>query len=102
MHTRISLVIATAATLLLPIHVGAADKTSKVLIAQGDSIMTVLEKQNGQSVKLRLKSGTEISGKVAYVGKGLVQIAEISGMEFFDAVIDIADISAVLIRVRKR
>jgi len=102
MHRQFSLVIVIAATLLLPFQAGAADKTSKVQIAQGDSIMTVLEKQNGQSVKLRLKSGTEISGKVAYVGKGLVQIAEISGMEFFDAVVNIDDISAVLIRVRKR
>jgi len=40
--------------------------------------------------------------KSTRVGNGVVQLAEIGGMELYDAVINIDDISAVLCKVRKR
>lgn len=36
------------------------------------------------------------------VGNGVVHLAEIGGMAFFDAVVNIDDISTVLYKVRKR
>jgi hypothetical protein len=102
MHKRIALAVAVVTTLLLPMHAGAADKKDKYLINPNDNIKTILEKEIDLPVKLRLKSGAELSGTVARVGNGVVQIAEIGGMEFYDAVVNIDDISAVLFKVRKR
>lgn len=102
MLKKLSVTLAVVTTLLLPIHAGGADKKDKYLINPNDNINTILENEIGLPVKLRLKSGSEISGTVARVGNGVVQIAEIGGMEFYDAVINIDDISAVLFKVRKR
>jgi hypothetical protein len=102
MLKRVALVFAVAATLLLSLHAGAADKKDKYLINPNDNIKTILEKEIDLPVKLRLKSGAELSGTVARVGNGVVQIAEIGGMEFYDAVVNIDGISAVLFKVRKR
>jgi len=104
MLKRVALAFAVAATLLLPLHAGAADKKDKYLINPNDNIKTktILEKEIDLPVKLRLKSGAELSGTVARVGNGVVQVAEIGGREFYDAVVNIDDISAVLFKVRKR
>jgi hypothetical protein len=102
MYKRFAIAVAVAATLLLPMHAGAADKKDTYLINPNDNIKTILEKEIDLPVKLRLKSGAELSGTVARVGNGVVQIAEIGGMEFYDAVVNIDDISAVLFKVRKR
>jgi len=101
MLKRVALAFAVAATLLLPLHAGAADKNDKYLINPNDNIKTILEKEIDLPVKLRLKSGAELSGTVARVGNGVVQVTEIGGM-FYDAVVNIDDISAVLFKVRKR
>jgi len=102
MLKRVALAFAVAATLLLPLHAAAADKKDKYLINPNDNIKTILEKEIDLPVKLRLKSGAELSGTVARVGNGVVQVAEIGGREFYDAVVNIDDISAVLFKVRKR
>jgi len=102
MLKRVALAFAVAATLLLPLHAGAVDKKDKHLINPNDNIKTILEKEIDLPVKLRLKSGAELSGTVARVGNGVVQVAEIGGREFYDAVVNIDDISAVLFKVRKR
>jgi len=102
MLKRVALAFAVAAALLLPLHAGAADKKGKYLINPNDNIKTILEKEIDLPVKLRLKSGAELSGTVARVGNGVVQVTEIGRMEFYDAVVNIDDISAVLFKVRKR
>ena len=88
--------------LALPALTLAAEKKDVYLINPNDHIKNILEKEMDLPVKLRLKSGAEIGGTVARVGVNVVQIAEISGMEFYDAVIGTGDISAVLFKVRKR
>ena len=87
---------------LLPGLSAAADKKQdKYLINPSDNIRTILEQEIDLPVKLRLRSGTEISGTVARVGNGVVQISKVAGMERYDAVVKIDDISAVLFWVRK-
>jgi hypothetical protein len=79
--------------------------TSPVLLAdarlnlqKGDTIATILERNRGEKVELRLKSGEKIGGKVDSVQDKLVYLSEVSGMENFDAVVDTTDISAVVAR----
>jgi hypothetical protein len=66
-----------------------------------DSITAVLLANTDQVVELHLKSGEKISGKVAKVGSTIVHLSQVTGMELFDADIQIADISAIVARVKK-
>lgn len=82
--------------------VWAADKKGSYVIRPTDSMRAILESDVGLPVKLRLRSGNEISGTVTRVGNGIVQISEVSGMEFYDAIVNIDDISALLIKARSK
>ena len=88
--------------LLQPLTVlaAAADTKNKYLINPNDRIKTILKQKIDLAVKLRLKTGYEINGTVVRVGVNVVQIAEVGGMDFYDAVIIINDISVVLFKVR--
>jgi hypothetical protein len=74
----------------------AAD--SKVGFVPADTVATVLNRQAGKLVELRLKSGDKIAGKVEAVGDKTVHLGQLVGQEFYDAVVVIDDISAVVIR----
>ncbi len=71
---------------------------SKVGFEPGDTAATVLKRQAGQRIELRMKSGEKIGGKVEAVGQLTVHLSGLTGQEFFDAVVVLDDISAVLIR----
>jgi len=86
---------------LAPVVAPAADQQDKYLIRTTDNILTILQQEIDLPVKLQLKSGAQISGIVARIGVGIVQISEVSGMELYDAVVKIDDISAVLFKARK-
>jgi hypothetical protein len=70
-------------------------------VKPGDSIQKVLEDRTGKRVTLRLQGNEELTGKVRAVTKELVQLGELSGREFFDAVVEISKISAVVVRVKE-
>ena len=74
----------------------------KIDLQGADTIATVLQKNAGQTVDLRLKSGEKIGGKVEKVGDKLVHLTQRTGAEFYEAAVDIADISAVVIRARTK
>lgn len=63
-----------------------------------DTTASVLKRQTGQRIELRLKSGEKLGGKVEAVGEKAVHLSGVTGQEFFDAVVVLDDISAVLIR----
>lgn len=63
-----------------------------------DTVKTALERQTGQLVELRLKSGEKIAGKVAKVGEKSLQLVEVTGQEFYEALVLLDDISAVVVR----
>ena len=63
-----------------------------------DTAKTVLDKQIGQKVELRLKSGEKLAGKVEKVGDKAVHLSAIAGQELFDAVVVLDDVAAVLVR----
>ena len=73
----------------------AADKVG---FTTDDTPASVLTRQTGQKVELLLKSGDHISGTVKATGTQSVHISAITGREFYDAVVLMADISAVVIR----
>lgn len=67
-----------------------------------DNAASVLKRHVGQSVELRLTSGDKLAGKVAAVGDKAVHLSALTGQEFYDAVVVLDDISAVVIRTGKK
>ena len=63
-----------------------------------DTIKTVLQRQVGQVVELRLKSGEKLGGKVGEVGDKTVHLTAVTGQELFEAVAVLDDVTAVLVR----
>jgi len=77
----------------------AADKGYE-LKAGSVSIKDVLLENTGKRVILRLESGEPLEGTVIKVGDSVVHISKLSGKDFYDAVVRIDRISAVIFRVR--
>lgn len=74
-----------------------------VRFEEADTMAAVLKRLEGRPVKLRLAGqGEEISGKLQKVGKDLVHVSDLTGREFFDAVIRIDQIAAVVAQARAR
>ena len=79
------------------------------LLAQGridlqpsDTILGILQKNIGQTVELRMKSGEKIAGKLEKVGDKLVHLSQLVGAEFFDGAVDVAEVSAVIVRTKSK
>ena len=73
-----------------------------IQVQSGDTVKSMLAKSAGQTVGLRVGSGEEIRGKVAKVGDNVVHLTELSGREYFDAVVPIDAIQAVVIKARSK
>ncbi len=78
----------------------AAD--GKLELKDEDFVKNILERQIGLVVELRLGSGEKIGGKVEKVGENLVHLTQITGAEFFEAVVDLESISAVVVRAKTK
>lgn len=70
----------------------------KLELQQNDTLRSVLERQVGQVVDLRLSSGEKIGGKIEKVTDKLVQLSQLAGAEFFDGVVDLEQVAAVAVR----
>ena len=73
----------------------------KIDLQTSDTVLGILQKNVGQVVELRMKSGEKIAGKVEKVGDKLVHLSQLTGAEFYDAAVDTGDVSAVVVRMRK-
>ncbi len=62
----------------------------------------MLQKHLGQKVTVKLSSSDELTGKVEAVGEHVAHLSELGGKEFFDGVIDLEEISAVIVRAREQ
>lgn len=95
-HT-LSCHLAAASILCAISNLGFADPVS---IKPGDTIQKQIDAQKGKKVTIRLSSGEELTGIVKGTTNELVHLNELAGKEFFDAVIDVSKISAVIIRTK--
>jgi len=69
-------------------------------ILNNDSIESVLTDHMGKRVTLKLDSGQDLSGIVKQVTDELTHLSELTGMEFYDAVIVNDEILAVIVRTK--
>jgi len=80
-----------------------AGQEKKMVFEEQDTMANVLKRLEGKGVRLRLAgSGEEVIGKLQKVGKELAHLSDLSGREFFDAVVRIDQVSAVSVQVRGR
>jgi hypothetical protein len=99
--SRALAVLALALTVSVPLFTASAQDT-KLDVRSGDTVRTALERLVGKRVGLVLNTGPELAGVVISVGDHVVHLSELTGREFFDAVVSLDRISAVVIRVRSR
>jgi len=86
---------------LLILTMTTAIAQSPLGFQSSDTVATVLKRQVGQRVELRLKSGEKIGGKVESIGEKLVHLSAVTGMEYYEAAVVVEDVSAVLVRAAK-
>ena len=89
-----------AAALLLALAAGLAAQEARLPVSAQDTPRTVLQRHIGKAVTLKLDSGDEIAGKVRLVGDRIVHLEELAGKEFYDAVVDLDEVAAVIVRAR--
>lgn len=84
-------------TLGSPVRSPAQDVPLEV---NADAVKVTLERQMGKRVRLRLLSGQDVEGTVVAVGTAGVHVGRLVGMDFFDAMVRLDQIAAVIVRVR--
>lgn len=89
-----------AAFALLASATAASAQDSKLGFKENDTVATVLTRQVGQSVELRLRNGEKMGGKVVKVGNGLVHLNQLTSQEFFEAAVALDSIAAVVVRAK--
>jgi 4-hydroxy-3-methylbut-2-en-1-yl diphosphate synthase IspG/GcpE len=74
---------------------------AELAVKPGDTIGKLLEDHVGKKVTVRLSAGEELTGKVKVVTKEVLHLGGLTGKEFFDAVVDVNKIQAVIVRVKE-
>ena len=73
----------------------------QLTINNDDTMAKVLAGQKGKKITITLTQGEELSGTVANITDELLQLEQLTGKEFYDAVIPVKSISAVIIRTKE-
>jgi hypothetical protein len=85
---------------MIALALPSAFAQSKLDLKADDSVQSVLERQVGKPVELRMKSGEKMAGKLDKVTDKLVHLSQLTDADFYDAVVEIDSIAAVVVRVR--
>jgi hypothetical protein len=91
----------TVLALLFCAALAAPALAQEVAISAGDTTPSVIAAQKGKRVTLRLRSGQEFTGTVREATARLVVLGALTGREFFDAVIPLEAVDAVIVRTRQ-
>ena len=97
---RLLVTAALIPSLLSPTFASAEEQALTVQGAQ--SMRDSLKAKGGSKVVLQLIGGQEVSGKIVEVGDQTVHLSELTGKEFYDALVRLDHISALVIRVRDK
>ena len=94
-------------SLLLGIIVAAVACSSlmaqeKATIQPNATVISILQGNAGKTVELHLRSGEKVGGRIGQDTDNIVYLSHLTGAEFYDAFVDVKDISAVVIRAGGR
>ena len=95
---------ALISSLLLGVAFAATTHTAtaqELRVGVNDTVQSILAAQKGKRVTVRVRSGQEFTGIMRDVTGKLVQLGAISGREFFDAVVPLEAVDAVLVRTKE-
>jgi hypothetical protein len=73
----------------------------KAAMQPNATVLSLLQGSAGKAVELHLRSGEKMGVKVARITENVVHLSNLTGTEFFDAFVDVKDISAVVVRVAR-
>ena len=93
---RYSLIFVVILTAVICASSFAQDKAS---LQSNATVASLLQGSVGKSVELHLRSGEKMGGKVAQVTDNIVHLSNLTGAEYFEAFVDVKDISAVVVRL---
>src|SRR5437762_7913972 len=96
---RYSLLLVTIVAAGMSCSVFAQEKAA---LQSNATVVSLLAGSAGKSVELHLRSGEKMGGKIAQVTDNVVHLSNLTGAEYFDAFVDVKDISAVVVRVAGR
>ncbi len=65
-----------------------------------ESMKDLLVRHKGKHIIVRLNSGQELEGDLQEVGDHVLQLSELPGMEFYDAVVRLDMVAALIVRTR--
>jgi hypothetical protein len=100
MKAKIFLSVLLAAGLAaISVPAALADE-AKFELKPAASMKEVLTELAGKRVAIRLESGEQIEGTVTTVGNSLAHISRLAGKDFYDAVVSIDKVSAVIVKAR--
>ena len=71
------------------------------VVKAGDTLNSVLEGYKGKRVTIRLQGGEELTGRVKFISKELLHLEALNNREFFDAVVDVSRVEALIVRVKE-
>ncbi len=71
------------------------------VVRSGDTVLSILEASLDQQVTVRLDCGEELTGKVKFISRQMLQLKELRGREFFDAFIEVSRIEAVIMPTKE-
>ena len=74
----------------------------KAAIQPNATVISILQANAGKTVELHLRSGEKVGGRIGQVTDNIVYLSHLTGAEFYDAFVDVKDISAVVIRAGGR
>lgn len=74
----------------------------KTALQANATVVSLVAANAGKNVELHLRSGEKMGGKVAQVTDNVVHLSNLTGAEYFDAFIDVKDISTLVVRVGGR
>jgi hypothetical protein len=67
-----------------------------------DTIQSILQRQVGQPIELRMKSGEKLGGKLEKLNVNVVHLTQLTGAEYFDAAVSVDEIAAVIVRAKAK
>ena len=74
--------------------------SAELKVGASDTVESVLKGQAGSRVVVRLRSGQELTGTVRMVSNRVVHLGALTGREFFDAVVPLESVDAVMVRTK--
>jgi hypothetical protein len=65
-----------------------------------ESVKDLLARHKGKHIIIRLNSGQDLEGELEEIGDHVLHMTELAGMEFYDAVVRLETVAALIVRTR--